>query len=50
MIRKLAFLLHPDPPKLHFSNFYRRLILAHIIFSTTALSAMDEEEQSIARQ
>lgn len=43
IIWKLTFSLHPDPPKIHFSRFYGHLILAHIIFSTTALSAMDEK-------
>jgi hypothetical protein len=40
---KFVFSLHPDPPKVDFKRFYQHLILAHIIFSTTALSVMDEE-------
>lgn len=42
-IWKLTFSLHPAPPKIHFSRFYQHLMLAHIIFSVTALSAMDEK-------
>lgn len=42
IIWKLTFSLHPDPPKIHFSKFYQHLILAHIVFSTTTLSFMDE--------
>ena len=45
VIWKLVFSLHPDPPKIHFSRFYQHLILAHIIFSTSTLSAMDDNEQ-----
>ncbi|MGN6247525.1 MAG: hypothetical protein ACTHNG_04175 [Ginsengibacter sp.] len=40
---KLVFSLHPDPPKIDFKRFYQHLILAHIIFSTTTLSVMDDE-------
>ena len=42
VIWKTVFSLHPDPPKIHFTSFYQHLILAHIIFSTTALSAMED--------
>ena len=42
VIWKLTFSVHPDPPKIHFNRFYQHLILAHIIFSTAALSALDE--------
>jgi len=41
LIWKLVFSVHPDPPKIQFSKFYQHLILAHIIYSTTTLSAMD---------
>ncbi len=41
LIWKLVFSIHPDPPKIQFSKFYQHLILAHIIYSTTTLSAMD---------
>jgi len=40
---KLVFSLHPNPPQIDFKRFYQHLILAHIIFSTTTLSVMDEE-------
>ncbi len=42
IIWKLIFSVHPDPPKINSSKFYQHLILAHIIFSTTTLSAMEE--------
>jgi hypothetical protein len=45
IIWKLVFSLHPDPPKIDFSRFYQHLILAHIIFSTSALSTMDNNIQ-----
>ena len=41
---KLAFSLHPDPPKIHYRQFYQHLILAHIIFTVTALSVMSSEQ------
>ncbi len=47
IIWKLFFSIHPDPPKIHFSRFYQHLILAHIIFSTTTLSAMDQNRQGM---
>ena len=47
VIWKLVFSVHPDPPKIHFKRFYQHLVLAHIIFSVTALSAMDENPQSV---
>jgi len=40
---KLVFSLHPNPPEIDFKRFYKHLILAHMIFSTTTLSVMDEE-------
>jgi hypothetical protein len=40
---KLAFSLHPDPPKIHYHQFYQHLILAHIIFTVTVLSVMSSE-------
>jgi len=45
LIWKLVFSLHPDPPKIDFKRFYQHLILAHIIYSTTTLSAMDGNTQ-----
>lgn len=44
---KLVFSLHPNPPRIHFSRFYQHLILAHLIFSATTLSVMDENGQGI---
>ena len=41
---KLAFSLHPNPPKIHFSKFYQHLVLAHIIYTLTALSVMENNE------
>lgn len=41
---KATFSLHPDPPKIHFHQFYQHLILAHIIFTITALSVMDRDD------
>jgi len=41
---KLAFSLHPNPPKIHFSKFYQHLVLAHIIYTLTALSVMEDIE------
>lgn len=41
---KLAFSLHPNPPKIHFNKFYQHLVLAHIIYTLTALSVMEDNE------
>ncbi|MGN6601494.1 MAG: hypothetical protein ACTHK8_03535 [Ginsengibacter sp.] len=43
MLWKLVFSLHPNPPQIDFKRFYQHLILAHIIFSATTLSVMDDE-------
>jgi len=39
-IWKLTFSLHPDPPQIHFNDFYKHLILAHVVFSTTDLCTL----------
>ncbi|HEU5365913.1 MAG TPA: hypothetical protein VFU62_10285 [Hanamia sp.] len=44
-IWKATFSLHPDPPKIHFDDFYKHLILAHIVFSTTTLMVLDDPNE-----
>lgn len=45
-IWKATFSLHPDPPQIHFNDFYKHLILAHVVFATTDLSMLDENQNS----
>lgn len=33
----LMFRLHPNPPQLHFKIYYFQLVIAHVVFSLTAL-------------
>jgi hypothetical protein len=42
---RLAFSLHPNPPKIHFYKFYQHLVLAHIIYTLTALSVLEGNER-----
>jgi hypothetical protein len=42
IIWKTTFSLHPDPPKIHFKDFYKHLVLAHIVFATTTLLIPDD--------
>ena len=44
VIWKATFSLHPDPPQIHFGDFYKHLILAHVVFSTSDLSTLDENQ------
>jgi hypothetical protein len=43
-IWKATFSLHPDPPQIHFKDFYKHLILAHVVFSTTDLCTLNQKE------
>ena len=42
---KLAFSLHPNPPKIQFNKFYQHLVLTHVIYTLTALSVMEGNEK-----
>ena len=33
LIWKMAFKIHPGPPRINFGNFYAHLLLAHLIYS-----------------
>ena len=37
---KLTFTIHPDPPDIHFSEFYVHLLAAHIVFGIGAFLAL----------
>ncbi|HSV09406.1 MAG TPA: hypothetical protein VLI68_01460 [Hanamia sp.] len=43
-IWKATFSLHPDPPQIHFNDFYMHLILAHVVFSTTTLCTLNDDK------
>ncbi len=43
-IWKATFSLHPDPPKIHFHDFYKHLVIAHIVFGTTTLLILDDNK------
>ncbi len=43
-IWKATFSLHPDPPKIHFKDFYKHLVLAHVVFATTTLCLLDDDK------
>ncbi len=43
-IWKATFSLHPDPPEIHFNDFYKHLVLAHIVFATTSLLILDDDK------
>jgi len=43
-IWKATFSLHPDPPKIHFNDFYKHLVLAHVVFATTTLCILDDDK------
>jgi hypothetical protein len=43
-IWKATFSLHPDPPKIHFNDFYKHLVLAHVVFATTTLCLLDDDK------
>jgi hypothetical protein len=45
---KLVFSLHPNPPKIQFNRFYQHLVLTHIVFTLTALAAMERNEKESA--
>jgi len=45
LLWKFVFSIHPDPPEIDFKRFYQHLILAHVIFSTTTLSVLADEEE-----
>ncbi|MGN6530474.1 MAG: hypothetical protein ACTHK0_01815 [Ginsengibacter sp.] len=45
-IWKATFSLHPNPPEIHFNDFYKHLILAHIVFGTTTLLILDGKKRS----
>ena len=45
-IWKATFSLHPDPPQIHFKDFYKHLVLAHIVFATTTLLILDGKKRS----
>lgn len=36
LVWKAVFKLHPNPPNIHFSHFYRQLLIAHVIFGLFA--------------
>lgn len=44
VIWKATFSLHPDPPQIQFGDFYKHLILAHVVFSTSDLYTLDENQ------
>jgi hypothetical protein len=43
-IWKATFSLHPDPPQIHFNDFYKHLVLAHVVFATTSLLFLDHDK------
>lgn len=43
-IWKATFSLHPDPPQIHFNDFYKHLVLAHIVFATTTLLILGDDK------
>jgi hypothetical protein len=43
IIWKSTFSLHPDPPEIDFKDFYKHLMLAHIVFTTGALLTLHEK-------
>jgi len=45
---KLAFSLHPNPPKIQFNRFYQHLVLTHIVFTLTALAVMERNKREPA--
>jgi hypothetical protein len=45
---KLVFSLHPNPPKIQFNRFYQHLVLTHIVYTLTALAAMERNEKESA--
>lgn len=44
LIWKATFSLHPDPPEIHFNDYYKHLVLAHLVFAITTLSVMEKDE------
>jgi hypothetical protein len=43
-IWKATFSLHPDPPQIQFDDFYKHLVLAHVVFSTITLCTLDDDK------
>ena len=39
---KEIFKLHPHPPKINFKEFYWQLLIAHLVFGTTAIKCLEQ--------
>ena len=42
LIWKATFSLHPGPPRIHFEDFYKHVILAHVIYGTITLCTLEK--------
>lgn len=40
-----VFILHPDPPEIHFKRFFGHLILAHVFFATPSLLILKDKTE-----
>ena len=43
VIWKATFSLHPDPPEIHFKDFYGHLVITHVFFCVPALLILDKK-------
>lgn len=41
---RAAFKGHPDPPKIDYKEYYRHLVLAHIIFGSFAFGLLEQKD------
>jgi hypothetical protein len=44
-IWKATFSLHPDPPEIHFKDFYGHLVITHVFFCVPALLILNKNKQ-----
>jgi hypothetical protein len=45
VIWRLAFKIHPDPPRTHYKRFYAHLFLAHLVYSS-AVTTISRDTRS----
>lgn len=47
LIWKATFSLHPDPPQIHFKDYYKHLVLAHVVFGVVTLCFLKKNSSGL---